>query len=176
MARPIHKKRSIARTAVDACPFRKPGCYGNAERLVGLGFRHWMLGATTGDIAHWERAWSLYSGVCGVAGGRIAVDALSQWVKSVGQSARRPITVACDRPGTFCRDECLAISMIAACQHQTCPAMRACAFALIEDSGIDAVVDHAQAFADTLSALEQTLTPGAIVATSDFATANRLPV
>lgn len=176
MARTIQIKRRPIRAAADDCPFRKPGCYGGAERLVGLGFRHWMLGNTTGDISHWERTWSLYSGVCGIAGGRIALDALSQWVKSVGGSARRPISVSCGQTGTFCRDECLAISMIAACQHQTCPAMRACAFALIEDSGIDSVVGHAQTFADTLAALDQTLTTGAIMSAPDFVTANRLPV
>lgn len=169
-------RRSAARAAVAACPFRTPACYGGAERLVGLGFRHWTLGNATGDISHWERTWSLYAGVCGIAGGRIAVDALSQWVKSVGGTARRPITVAAASDGNFCRDECLAISMIAACQHQTCPAMRACAFALIEDSGIDTVVGHAQTFADTLASLDQTLTSGAILSAPDFATANRLPV
>lgn len=169
-------RSSPVRSGIEVCPFRKPVCYGGAERLVGLGFRHWTLGNSTGDISHWERTWSIYSGVCGITGGRIALDALSQWVKSVACSARRPIAVACDRPGSFCRDECLAISMIAACQHQTCPAMRACAFALIEDSGIDEVVGRAQMFADTLASLDQTLTPGAILTSADFKPANNLPV
>lgn len=134
------------------------------ERLVGLGFRYWMLGRTTGDIACWERAWDLYSGVFGVTGGKIAVGQLSCWVDVLTQTSRRLIKVSAQSSGGFCRDECVAISMIAACQHQTCPAMRACAFALVEHSLIDGVVDCAQEFADTLAGLDHVLSPGSIVA------------
>ncbi len=40
--------------------------------------------------------------------------------------------------------------MIAACQHHACPAMRACAFALLGCSMIDEVVEGAESFARTL--------------------------
>jgi hypothetical protein len=53
--------------------------------------------------------------------------------------------------------------MIAPCQQNTCPAMRACAFALIESTGVENVVDGAQAFADTLLSLDQVLSPGSII-------------
>ena len=71
---------------------------------------------------------------------RTAVSELSAWVRAVSAAARREITVSATDCAAFCRDECLAVSMIAACQHNTCPAMRACAFALIESSLIDEVV------------------------------------
>ncbi len=59
--------------------------------------------------------------------------------------------------------------MIAACQHNTCPAMRACAFALIESSLIDEVVHHAETFALTMRGLDQVLSPGLIVNAAAYA-------
>ncbi len=146
------------------CPLRFAPYLPEPERLVALGFRYWLQGRATGDIACWERTWQLYSGVLGVAGARIAVGCLSGWVRSVSDTAIRNIEVLPNGCSGFCRDECIAVSMIAACQHQVCPALRACAFALAESSLIDGVVDAAQDFADTMSSLEQVLSPGSIVA------------
>ena len=147
----------------DPCPFRFEPRLAEPERLVGLGFRYWMLGRATGEVACWERAWELYSGVFGTVGGKAAIGQLSSWVGALGQASLRDIEVYPQSCRGFCRDECVAISMIAACQHQTCPAMRACAFALIENSLIDGVVEHAQGFADTLADLDHVLSPGSIV-------------
>lgn len=133
------------------------------ERLVGLGFRYWMLGCSNGDVACWERAWSLYVGHFGIAGARVAVEHLSHWVLTVNRAAIRPIEVSPANCNSFCRDECIAVSMIAACQQQTCPAMRACAFALAECTMLDGVLDGAQAFADTMLSLDQALSPASIV-------------
>jgi hypothetical protein len=148
----------------DECRLRFAPCLPEPERLVGLGFRYWMLGRQTGDISCWERTWSLYSGVFGLCGARRAVGTLSCWVNALNQTAHRDIEVFPESSRGFCRDECIAVSMIAACQHQTCPAMRACAFALVECSAIDRVVGEAQAFADTMAGLEQRLSAHSIVA------------
>ncbi|MEZ5852437.1 MAG: hypothetical protein R3D68_17530 [Hyphomicrobiaceae bacterium] len=145
------------------CPLRAMPCLPAPERLVALGFRYWMQGRVTGDIACWERAWQLYSGVLGVAGAKLAVGCLSGWVRSVSDTAIRDIEVLPTGCGGFCRDECIAVSMIAACQHRACPAQRACAFALAECSLIDGVVGAAQEFADTMTGLEQVLSPNSIV-------------
>jgi hypothetical protein len=70
----------------------------------------------------------------------------------------------------------MAIAMIAACQHRTCPAMRACAFALVESCAIDGVTERAQTFADALTSLDQVLSPASIVTALPAMTpANRLP-
>jgi hypothetical protein len=140
------------------------GGFAGPERLVGLGFRYWMLGRQTGDIGCWERAWNLYSGTFGLCGARAAIGTLSCWVGTLNGAAHRQIEVSAFACPDFCRDECLAVAMIAACQTNTCPAMRACAFALAETSMIDQVVGEAQAFADTMSGLEQRLSPRSIVA------------
>lgn len=163
-------------TGSELCALRFAPCMPGPERLVGLGFRYWMLGRTTGEIGHWERAWSLYAGVFGSVGAKAAVGALSGWVGSVSASTRREIEVYPEACGGFCRDECVAISMIAACQHNTCPALRACAFALIESASIDDVVERAQTFADTMAALDHVLSPGSIIAAAaTMPAANRLP-
>jgi hypothetical protein len=136
---------------------------GGPEGLVGLGFRYWVSGYQTGDIDRWEKAWRLYDTALGPKAAKTAVAELSAWVRAVSAAARRDIKVVSDEGCGLCRDECLAVSMIAACQHNTCPAMRACAFALIDSSLIDEVVHHAESFAVTLRGLDKVLPPAFIV-------------
>lgn len=146
------------------------------ERLVGLGFRYWMLGRKTGNVHHWERTWGLYCGVFGLCGARLAVGNLSAWVNTLCTATQRDIEVCPARCSELCRDECIAVSMIAACQHNTCPALRACAFALIESSSIDRAVGEAQQFAATMDGLEQRLSYASIISiAATVPAANRLP-
>jgi hypothetical protein len=49
--------------------------------------------------------------------------------------------------------------MISACQHNACPAMRACAFALLGCSMIEEVVEGAENFAATMRGADQVLPP-----------------
>lgn len=134
--------------------------FAGPERLVGLGFRHWLQGCRTGDIASWERVWCTYSGAMGATAAKTAVGQLSCWVRAINNHTHRILeTSPADCVG-FCRDECVAISMIAACQHQACPAMRACAFALLGCSMIDEVVHVAEGFAETMRGADQVLSPG----------------
>ncbi|MEO1205884.1 MAG: hypothetical protein AAFV45_06085 [Pseudomonadota bacterium] len=135
-----------------------------AEELVGLGFRHWMRGCQTGDVDHWAKAWTLYSNRLGPTRAKTVMGELSGWVQLVSCRARRSIEVAPEDCAQFCRDECLAVSMIAAAQHKTCPAMRACTFALLEDSMIEEVVDRSDRFALMLRASDQVLSQNAIFA------------
>ena len=51
---------------------------------------------------------------------------------------------------SFCRDECLAVSLIAASQHDACPALQACAYALMGANEIEPVLKTARDFARTL--------------------------
>jgi hypothetical protein len=129
------------------------------ERLVGLGFRYWLNGFRTGDIGCWEKAWQAYATTLGPTVAKGAVSDLARWVRSIDRHAqRRPETLATDCD-CFCRDECVAIAMIAACQHNACPAMRACAFALLGCSLIEDVVSGATCFAATMRGAKQVLPP-----------------
>jgi hypothetical protein len=130
------------------------------ERLVGLGFRYWLTGFRTGDIGCWERAWCTYSNALGPDAAKKAVTDLSCWVRAINTYAQRDLETSagdCDR---FCSDECTAIAMIAASQHDVCPAMRACAFTLLGCSVIDPVVKGAECFAATMRGADQVLSPG----------------
>ncbi len=129
------------------------------ERLVGLGFRYWLTGFRTGDISCWERAWCAYSNTLGARRAKSAVTDLSCWVRSINRHARRDLVTAAVDSDRFCRDECIAIEMISACQHNACPAMRACAFALLGCSMIDEVVEGAETFAATMRGADQVLPP-----------------
>lgn len=121
------------------------------ERLVGVGFRCWLAGYDNCDIDCWETGWNYYARELGVARAKTAVTELSCWVRAVRETACRKIAYYPYGCTGFCRDECVAISLVAASQHSACPAMRACAFALLGSSDIDGVVDSAENFASVLS-------------------------
>ena len=135
-----------------------------AEWLVGVGFRCWLAGYDTGDIACWENGWNEYARALGTERAKRAVTELACWVRAVRASASRKIEyspVGC--PG-FCADECMAISLIAASQHHRCPAMRACALALTGSDLVEPVIDAANAFADALQDADQRLSQDAVAA------------
>lgn len=129
------------------------------ERLVGVGFRLWLNGLKSGDIRFWEEAWCAYSRCMGAATAKAAVSELASWVRLIKCHSQRELHTAAPGCERFCRDECVAISMIAACQHNACPAMRACAFTLLGCSMIDEVVEVAENFAHTLQDADQVLSP-----------------
>jgi hypothetical protein len=129
------------------------------ERLVGFGFRLWLNGFRTGDISSWEEAWCAYASTIGAAAAKTAVGELSSWVRAINCYAQRPLETSPNASDWFCRDERVAIAMIAACQHHACPAMRACAFALLGCSMIDEVVKGAEDFAQAMRDVDQVLSP-----------------
>lgn len=139
-----------------------PRC--GAEWLVGVGFRCWLAGYDTGDIACWENGWNEYARALGAERARRAVTELACFVRAVRASASRKIAYSPFGCPGFCADECLAISLIAASQHHRCPAMRACALALTGSDHVDPVLETANAFADALHQADQRLSPDAVAA------------
>ncbi|KUO56909.1 MAG: hypothetical protein APF80_11265 [Alphaproteobacteria bacterium BRH_c36] len=134
-----------------------------SEILVGHGFRGWIAGYQTGDVGCWERVWRLYSNTMSPASARVVVGCLAAFAKSVNCCSRRKVEVGAAGQCGFCRDEVLAVSMVAASQHNTCPAMRACAFALVETALLDDVLHHADTFAITLRSQQYVISPRWIV-------------
>lgn len=132
------------------------------ERLVGIGFRGWLAGYEYQDIACWEHVWNAYASTMGPQRAKRAVTELASWVREVRHTACRRIEIYPTGCAGFCRDECIAISVIAACQQNDCPALRACAFALIGSSEVDPMLAEAQAFADLLLETGQRLPPSVI--------------
>lgn len=132
------------------------------ERLVGVGFRCWLTGFETGDISAWEDTWNAYHDQLGTEGAKAAVMGLSNYVRCVMASASRTIETYPHQCRGFCRDECLAISVIAACQHDARKELCACAAALIGSNDIGDAVNAAQDFAGTLTAAGQILNASSI--------------
>lgn len=139
-----------------ALPLNEP------ERLVGLGFRSWLAGYQTGDISCWEEAWSIYSNALGPQKARAALTDLACWVRAIRNCSCRQIEVFPGQCAGFCRDECMAIAMVAASQHGACPAMRACAWVLLENSAIDDVVEGAECLGARLKSCDKILSPASI--------------
>lgn len=121
-----------------------------------------MAGYQTGDISCWEFAWATYSNVLGPKKAQPVLTDLACWVRAIRDASCRSIEVYPAQCAGFCRDECMAISMIAASQHNACPAIRACAYALLESSTIDDVVDGAMSLGATLKGCDRVLSSTAI--------------
>ena len=132
------------------------------ERLTGLGFRWWLAGYQSGAINSWEQAWNAYATELGPQASRIAIRDLSCWVRAVHGHARREIDLRPPHCDWFGHDECLAVSMIAAAQHN-CPGLRACAFALLGAQPLDDVLDNAIRFAAVLRDNRLVLSQGSLV-------------
>jgi hypothetical protein len=127
-------------------------------RLVGNGFRCWLAGYQTGDIAPWELAMSEYERELGPNRARVAIGDLGFWCRTMWMSSARKIEVYPPSCKVFCRDECLAIGMVGALQYQRADLARQMAATLLGPSQApDAVVDMATLFAATLSQIGVTL-------------------
>jgi hypothetical protein len=127
------------------------------ERLVGVGFRCWLTGFTTGDIACWEEAWNAFSTTLGTERAKSLLLDLSQFVRAVSATSERNIEVQRLACSGFCRDECLAISIIAACQHGARDALASSAAALIGSDAIGDTLANAQTFACGMRSADQLL-------------------
>lgn len=143
------------------------------EQLVGIGFRCWLAGYDTCDIQCWETGWNHYVSVLGPQNAKAAVAELACWVRCVHSFAARKIEVHAHNCAGFCADECVAISMVAASQHSACPALRACAFALLGTSEVDEVIDSAANFASVLRDAGQILSQTSICDAAILAQAER---
>jgi hypothetical protein len=135
-----------------------------AEWLVGVGFRCWLAGYDTGDIACWENGWNEYNRILGPARAKRAVTELACWVRAVRSSASRKIEYYPFGSSGYSPDECMAISLIAASQNHRCPAMQACALALTGSDLVEPVIDATNAFADALQEADQCLSQEAVAA------------
>lgn len=127
------------------------------EHLVGIGFRGWLAGYDYGDVSCWEHVWNTYAAALGPKPAKLVVSDLSCWVRRVRAASCRRIETYPLQCRGFCRDECIAISVIAACQNDQCPALRACAFALVGNADIDFMLEEAHDFAARLLEYDQRL-------------------
>ena len=120
------------------------------ERLVGLGFRCWVRGVQTNDTRFFDVCSRQYIQAFGLKDGLVLSTKLGSWVNALDKISKRPIKIEKIVTPGFSYDEVVAISMIAACQHSECPALKACVYAITEAAEIDLPQFAAQDFADGL--------------------------
>ncbi len=152
--RPASAYAGVANVVV--LPARAP------ERLVGVGFRCWLTGFTSGDIGCWTEAWNTFSGALGNDRAKDLLLDLSKFVRAVSATSERDIQVQTPGCAGFCRDECLAISIIAACQHDARDALRGSITALLGSDDIGDTLNGAQSFACGLKSANQILSADSV--------------
>lgn len=139
-----------------------PVLHNPPDVFVGMGFRHWLTGFRTGELAHWERAFSLAEETIGLNAARGVCRDFSQWVRLLSEHSHRDLHVLEPTSRCFCRDECIAMALVAAHQHQACPALRACAMTLLHCEPRDELNALTDALANGLAAAGQLVSPGAM--------------
>ena len=132
------------------------------ERLVGLGFRGWMSGYDLHDLSCWEAVWDTYACALGPKKAKRVVGNLSTWVRATRKASCRTIETLPLACSGFTSDERIAVSIIAACQIENCPALNACAFALLGTPHVDPMVREARDFANLLAEFDCRVPPAAI--------------
>ncbi len=128
------------------------------ERLVLEGYRHWAAGFETGSIQPWELAWNIYAVELGPDDGRLAVAALSDFVRTLRKCATCPLRTFPFHSHHLCTEECLTMGLIAGIQHGDDGA-ELCLQHLSCPSRCHTVEGVAHIFAKTLAGLDQTLLP-----------------
>ncbi len=131
-------------------------------QMVGRSFRCGMLARREKSALAWSFAWQEIAGVAGPARADGLVTALGRFVESVDRAAARPIEVLPKGCPGLCRDECLAVSIVAASQLGACPALKACVFALLDNGDVEACIRSAETFGAALTDAGQTLPPDAV--------------
>ena len=109
-----------------------------------------MAAYRTPDDACCRSALHLYAADIGEEAAKTIMPELCVWVHAIHAAAAREIEIYPQACAGFCRDECLAISMIAACQCDNASSVRACAFALTGIGTVDEVVETAGRFGRAL--------------------------
>ncbi len=131
-------------------------------QMVGRSFRCGMLARREASGLSWSYAWQEIAGVAGASQADDLVMALEKFVESVDRAAARHIEVLPKGCPGLCRDECLAVSVIAASQLGACPALKSCVYALIDCGNVETCIQTATSFSAALRHAGQTLPRDAI--------------
>lgn len=140
--------------ADDGCYFDRP-----PERLVLEGYRRWLAGFESGSVTPWEMTQTLYEDLLGAAEGRRVVAELAHFVRTLRRCAACPLKSFPFNAHHVCRDECLALGLIAALQHDDRDAARTCLSAMACPALSASVAEAAVSYADALAASRHYLLP-----------------
>ena len=138
----------------DGCYFERP-----PERLVLEGYRHWLAGYDSGSVTPWEMTQALYEELLGAAEGRHVLAELSHFVRTLRQCAACPLRSFPFGAHHVCRDECVALGLIAALQHDDPGAADVCLSAIACPARTADVAEAAACFAAALAGARHYLLP-----------------
>ncbi|BCP54709.1 hypothetical protein K32_33260 [Kaistia sp. 32K] len=135
------------------------------EKLVVEGLRHWMQGCERGSFTCWERAANLYAEELGATEGSRLLAALADWVATLRNWMDRPAGLSPFECPRLCRDECLAVTLISACQNHDDESLGHALGRLVPPEGRTDVTRSTRAFAEALAETGQILipVPGAVI-------------
>lgn len=120
------------------------------DKLIGVGLRSWLNGIDSGDIGCWQKGWERYAEALGHERAKTVFTELGCLARLIKSNSGRKIEFESFDCPDFCRDECLAVAMIAASQHDHCPALESCAQALAGESDRTAIMAGASQLARIL--------------------------
>lgn len=129
------------------------------ERLVLEGYRHWTAGYQTSSVVPWELAWRLYDGLLGTEEAKHALAELAHFVRVMVQCASCPLRSFPSGARHLCREECLALGLVAGVQHSDDLTVGRCLNALTCPRRCEAIALAAGSFAITLKSMNQLLLP-----------------
>ncbi len=129
------------------------------ERLLLEGYRHWSCGIISGNFTHWEEAWNLYAVKLGVREGRLALDALTKFTKTLGLCALCPLRTSPVGCAHLCRDEVMILGLLSGIQHDEQTTIALCLDGLVCPSRSEEVLVAAQVLATTFRSLDKILLP-----------------
>ena len=130
-----------------------------SEHLVLEGYRQWSSGIITGDYSHWERVWNMFAAKLGAKQGRLALDALTQFTKTLGLCAVCPLKTSPIGCHHLCRDEVFILGLLSGIQHDDETAITLCLDGLTCPSRCIEVLIAAEILATTLQTLDKVLLP-----------------
>lgn len=122
-----------------------------ADAIVGLGFRCSMACLRVCDGQTHQQARALLAAAVRFNDlpSQLIAD-FTCWTLAIEATSARPIVVLPPSSPSYCRDECLAIALVAACRNDTCPALHACAAALLGTDDVARTMAATQIVANTL--------------------------
>ncbi|MBK8770861.1 MAG: hypothetical protein IPM06_10570 [Rhizobiales bacterium] len=131
------------------------------ERVVINGCRCAMAGYDHGDPSCWDQFWSDLVGECGVEAACEISGTLQNFVRQLRSHCQRPLNFFPRACRWACVDECLALSLLSACQNTDAAVRAYCLDALQIEAGAGRfdVTQAAELLAQRLSLTQLPLMP-----------------
>lgn len=129
------------------------------EYLVLEGYRSWSKGIIKGDISCLNDTLNMFASQLGSRSGRLALDALSSFIKTLGLCSTCPLQSSPTGCDFVCRHEILILGLLAGIQHDDETAIMLCLNELSCTNRSAEVLTSAEILAVTLRNLDRALRP-----------------